>query len=59
MRLSDGAIDAVSQPKIISIDNEAPHAKSLAGVRTAGLRTVILCLESVSLTALSDVAYTH
>jgi len=32
MRLSDGAIDAVSQPKIISIDNEALSLTYVANI---------------------------
>jgi hypothetical protein len=29
--LRNRTIDAVGQPKIIRVDNESPHAKSLAG----------------------------
>ncbi len=33
VRLDDGAIDAMCKSKIVSIDDEAAHAKSLAGAR--------------------------
>ena len=39
MCLSNGAINALGEAKIVSIDNEAPHAKSLAGRSNSGWRT--------------------
>jgi len=39
MCLSNGAINALGEAKIVSIDNEATHAKSLAGRSNSGLRT--------------------